>query len=220
MSKKKFNFDDFIKEHKSTTAKSQGKRPLRQRILIVCEGEKTEPHYFESFKMRLPKGMIRNIVIEGQGMNTTSLVNAATRKVKDSNDRFDQVWIVFDRDSFTANHVNTACSRCDQLGYKIAFSNEAFELWYILHFEYLDAKITRSDYIIKLNKIFKKLGIASYKKNQKEIYTILQNHGDQSKAIANAKRLATFHTNVSPSDSKPSTSVYLLVEELNQYIIV
>jgi len=47
-------------------------RELRQRFLIVCEGEKTEPNYFNSF--RVPKAVVE---VVGVGMNTVDLVRKA-----------------------------------------------------------------------------------------------------------------------------------------------
>ena len=43
-----------------------------ERFLIVCEGEKTEPNYFQSF--RVPKDVID---VRGFGFNTTALVEKA-----------------------------------------------------------------------------------------------------------------------------------------------
>jgi hypothetical protein len=49
-------------------------RELIERFLIVCEGEKTEPNYFKSF--RVPKDVID---IYGLGANTISLVKEAIK---------------------------------------------------------------------------------------------------------------------------------------------
>ena len=35
-----------------------GQRPKRRFFLIVCEGEKTEPNYFEAIRLKLPKDMM------------------------------------------------------------------------------------------------------------------------------------------------------------------
>ena len=77
-------------------------RPWRQRILIVCEGEKTEPNYFEAIKAVLEKGTAE-IHITGEGKNTLSLVEdaIAKRNRKRETDRpYDQVWVVFDQTCF------------------------------------------------------------------------------------------------------------------------
>lgn len=56
-------------------------RNKRKYYLIVCEGEATEPNYFEGLKQDLPKGVLTayQIDIEGTGRNTQSLVDEAMR---------------------------------------------------------------------------------------------------------------------------------------------
>ena len=38
--------------------------------LIICEGEETEPNYFEAIKRILPPDMVNRITISGTGRNT------------------------------------------------------------------------------------------------------------------------------------------------------
>ncbi len=49
--------------------RKMGIKSKRLFYLIVCEGEKTEPNYFESLKEALPKGVLEmtNIDIDGTG---------------------------------------------------------------------------------------------------------------------------------------------------------
>lgn len=72
----------------------------RQRILIICEGSKTEPEYFKKFPVNTE---IVDITIDGPGYNTLSLVNKAI-EMKEKEEKkhmpYNQVWCVFDRDSF------------------------------------------------------------------------------------------------------------------------
>ena len=78
-------------------------RNLRQRILIVCEGAKTEPNYFKGFRVNRT---IYEIDIRGIGYNTASLVREAISLKKESD--YDQIWCVFDRDSFPPQDFNAA----------------------------------------------------------------------------------------------------------------
>jgi len=81
---------------KSTYGYSRRKvdiREIRQRFLIVCEGEETEPNYFRNF--RVPKLVID---VKGLGLNPSRLVDEA-KKYRDKED-YDQIWCVFDRDSW------------------------------------------------------------------------------------------------------------------------
>lgn len=58
-------------------------------ILIVCEGDNTEPSYFNQF--RLSFATVKSV---GEGYNTISLVERA-RQLSNQN-KYDQVWCVFD----------------------------------------------------------------------------------------------------------------------------
>ena len=57
-----------------TPARPYGNRPPRRYFLIVCEGEETEPNYFNAIAAQLPKDMVNRITVKGVGKNT--LLNA------------------------------------------------------------------------------------------------------------------------------------------------
>ena len=180
----------------------------KQSFLIVCEGEKTEPNYFKSFRVKSA-----SIEILGIGCNTISLVDETSKKVKKYKKEgfsFDQVWCVFDRDDFAAT-FNDAIFKARRLGFKVAYSNEAFELWYLLHYTYFDAQIGRADYIVKLDKLLGR----KYKKNSNEMYELLL--PNQEEAIKRSKKLLGNFDLKNPNNEAPSTMVHLLVEELNKY---
>jgi hypothetical protein len=104
-----------------------------QKILIYCEGKNTEPSYFSQF--RLPTV---EIVAFGEGKNTLSLVRRAIELSKAK--QYDQVWCVFDADpdpnnSSQTQNFNNAIQLAEQNGFRVAYSNQAFEYWLILHIE-------------------------------------------------------------------------------------
>lgn len=189
------------------------KRVVNQRdfrtILIVCGAEETEPNYFEAFRVNLKlKGV--SVKIEREGKNPLSLVDyaiALKKEAKKNKETYGQIWCVFDKDDFT--DFDNAISKAEANGIKVAYSNECFELWYYLHFEYLESALYRHEYKEKLTK---KLG-QKYEKNSKGMYDILKDN--QEKAINYAKNLENIHKNKIPSKSNPSTTVYKLVEVLN-----
>lgn len=87
-------------------------RNKRKYYLIVCEGEATEPNYFEGLKQDLPKGVLTayQIDIAGTGRNTQSLVDEALRLKgayeKSTTRQVDKLWVVFDKDSFSPQNFN------------------------------------------------------------------------------------------------------------------
>jgi hypothetical protein len=180
-------------------------RELRERFLIVCEGEKTEPRYFKSF--RVPKDVVH---VKPAVSAPTTLVDTAKELY---NKEYTQVWCVFDRDDWTPQNFNHAIQVAEKSGFKVAYSNEAFELWYVLHFEFMNTGIPRSDYIRKLDKL---LG-HKYEKNSSTIYEELENR--QSTAIKNADNLLKQYEQPNPEKDNPSTTVHKLVQELNKFLI-
>ncbi|AFY69903.1 abortive phage resistance protein [Thalassoporum mexicanum PCC 7367] len=187
-------------------------KETRKSFLIVCEGTKTEKNYFESFKLKI-KAENFNLNVKGLGKDPQTLVREALN-IKQAEEKkgeeYDQVWCVFDRDSWTSENFNNALQNASIHDIQVAYSNEAFELWYILHFEFLNTGIPRSDYKNKLKNHLE----YSYKKNSDSMYEELLNK--QEVAIANAKRLLRQYNPTDPEKDNPSTTVHLLVEELNK----
>lgn len=177
------------------------------RFLIVCEGKKTEPNYFKALSATIKVSV--TVKIEGLGDNTDSLVRQAIA-LKQQDDYL-QTWCVFDRDSFPPDRFNRAIALAEANGIQVAYSNEAFELWYILHFEYLQAGLPRAGYNVKLSD---HLG-TKYAKNSQTIYNDLI--ARQPVAIRNATRLLATYDPPSPERDNPSTKVHLLVQELNRF---
>lgn len=185
-------------------ARKSATKHLRKLILIVCEGARTEPAYFESFPLNKK---VRYIV--GAGANTVTVVKEAIR-IRNK-EEFDEVWCVFDRDSFPLGRVLEAFKLARHEGINVAFSNESFELWYLLHFQYLDTAISRKDYCKKLT-----VQLGSYKKNDENMYQQLL--AQQPIAIRHAKKLKSNVVSEDLAMSCPVTTVHDLVQRLNKLI--
>ena len=206
------------REAKASKKRKENVREKLVRFLVVCEGTKTEPHYFEAL-IKNYISTVREVTIEGEGRATVALVDR-TLEIKQELERknamsFDRVWVVFDKDDF--DDFNDAIKKANKLGFHSAWTNEAFELWYYLHFEYLDTGIGRADYIKKLEEAFKeKLGDShfEYKKGNPDIYSLLQQYGREDLAKRFAQQLRGLYTGTDYAAHKPCTMVDKLVEEL------
>ena len=194
------------KRHSSNNlVRRQGLREIKQTFLIVCEGECTEPDYFNAF--RLTTASVRTI---GQAMNTVSLVNKAISiREADKQKRkvYDQCWVVFDKDDFPANDFNIAID--------LAKRNQAFEYWFLLHFNPYRGRIHRNLYSEMLGRLLgmeyrKKEGFAS------DLYNYLL--ARQPQAIRNAEVILSEISAGNPAAEESSTTVHLLVSELNKYL--
>ena len=189
--------------------RNQNTRELRKVVRIYTEGEKTEVNYFNSIKdeLRLPEIDIR---VHGCGDNTLSLVEwVIERKESENMNEDTEWWVVFDKDEHPK--FNEAIQLARSKDIHVAYSNECFELWFILHFEYLQTAIGRQQYYKKLTEL---LGV-KYEKNNSDIYDIIK--GRENNAIRHAKNLEKMHNDEkveSPEKRDPSTLVFELVEKL------
>jgi hypothetical protein len=188
----------------------KGGRP-RRKVLVLCEDTKSSALYFRAFPIDRERF---EVVIVGTGMNTDSLVEEAIERVARSKEHginYSGVWCVLDRDSFPEQNYNRAFQLAAAKGIKIAWANEAFELWYILHFDYLCTGLSRNQYKHKLEE----RGL-DYDKADEDIYDKLRDR--QPTALKNAQRLES-HWRKSgrglPERENPSTSVHQLVDVLN-----
>ena len=204
------NTSDYLRRQTKT-------RETRKNFLIVCEGEKTEVNYFKAFTV--PKKI--EVMVKGEGKNSLSLVNKAIQIIDNVNkdDSFDQIWCVFDKDNCSKEQFNQAERLAKENNIKIAYSNEAFEIWFILHFQYLDIATSRSEYLTILTNQMQKYGLLNkkekYAKNREDMYEKLKPY--QTTAITNAAKLIQDRDEAKkhPFDANPSTTVHELVQELN-----
>ena len=202
------------KDHrKSNLSRRMGVRVIKQSFLIVCEGENTEPDYFKAFRMTAA-----TIKAVGQGMNTVSLVNKAIsiRKAeKAKKHSFDQCWVVFDKDDYPDNDFNQAILLAKSNGFRVAYSNQAFEYWFLLHFNRYMGAIHRNQYPDMLSKLIE----MPYSKTQgfgALMYRFLLYR--QRQAIDNAEAILAEVSHGNPAQEESSTTVQKLVVELNKYL--
>jgi hypothetical protein len=196
-----------------------GGTPQRKFFLIVCEGAKTEPNYFESIKNRIPRGIIK-LDIQGEGKNTLTLIEETIKIRSKSLTNYDETWAVFDKDSFPDQNFNNAINKAEKNKINCAWTNEAFELWYLLHLEFINVAMNREDYkprienwiTQKSEKPFK------YQKNSNLMYQILQEFGDENQAISWAEQLEQNYDGNEFAKHNPCTKVHNLIKNLNGFI--
>ena len=202
------------KDHRtSNLTRRQGVREIKQSFLIVCEGENTEPDYFKAFRMTAA-----TIKAVGQAMNTVTLVNKAV-SIRDADRKkkriYDQCWVVFDKDDFPARDFNQAILLAERNGFRVAYSNQAFEFWFLLHFNLYTGAIHRSKYKDMLTKL---TGMPYIKTDGygAVMYNLLLTR--QKQAIHNAETVLADISHGNPAEEESSTTVHNLVKELNKYL--
>ena len=154
----------------------------------------------------------------GQGMNTVSLVYKAIsirEAEKAKKHSYDQCWVVFDKDDYPDNDFNQAILLAKSNGFRVAYSNQAFEYWFLLHFNRYTGAIHRNLYPDMLSKLIE----MPYSKIQgfgALMYRFLLSR--QRQALDNADTILAEVSHGNPAQEESSTTVQKLVVELNKYL--
>ena len=244
-----------IKEQtREVQERPQHTRHYKEYFLIVCEDESTEPTYFkkvfqEEFEKLLPKDTIR-IETVGTGRNSLGVVEKAVEKRISRTEiipkTIDHVWAVFDKDDLDQNETTTqrfedAFLVAAANDINIAYSNECFELWLLLHFVNVSNVIPiprkAAEDIDKSACLYGMLENAINKGRTadqqilydhahhtkpyisvEELIAIIMKSGDETKAIARAQALDASQQGKKPIEANPNTTVYKLVQELREWL--
>ncbi len=196
------------------------KRPYRpkerkRRFLLYCEGEKTEPSYFDGLVRYLRSPLIQ-IVIGDRQADPKGLVELAiahrerarrdARRQNDDSLLFNEVWCIFDVDEHT--RLPDAIQKAVVSSIDLAISNPCFELWILIHFRDQWAFITGAAAQSAVRQF-----ITGYGKTVD--YSLLAGKGEV--AINRAQRMALRAEEAGDKIGNPSTGVWRLVSELCQH---
>ncbi len=188
-------------------------------MYIISEGTKTEPNYIHGFAAAINAKYCGfssgpRVLVRGTGKNTKGLLKYARKQVEKEFPQAETVWLMYDKDDFPLdnfdNTQHSAEGKKERRQYRVAWSNECIELWFVLHFQELTVNNGREQYQEILRQ---KCG---YEKNLKNLYELLRDKTDI--AIQRAKRQYEAYTDEPPSKRCPATRVYELVEELQNYL--
>lgn len=194
-------------------------RYRKKTFLIVCEGQ-TEEQYFKSFPV--VTASVKSIPL---GCSKSALVDCAKEIASECD--YDEVWCVFDMDvadiTGQKDDYNLAIKNGLAAKFCCAYSNDSFELWFALHYNYYDQQHHRGFYYEKLSSFWN----TNYEKSGKSlayaktIYSKLQEDGaaDQQAAIKRAQQLHAKYNDETYHEHNPVTLAYQLVMELNKHIM-
>jgi hypothetical protein len=223
-------------------------------FLIFFEDDVCEPLYFKTFEVA---GKVKINDITNQLQNNDQLLNALTHCVEQGLMQFkagiyqlpeditENIWCVFDRDVKSPDpgevrlkdnvDFNSAISQAKGYGFQVAWSNDIFELWLLLHFEDvpIGQPLHRTYVYERLTAILKawpgqspELAAitgkdAFYYKGwmKKRVrfgpYVLPLLKGRTQQALARAEGLAAqFNDNIPYHERNPCTMVFALVREL------
>lgn len=190
------------------------KRTQKDTIYIICGGH-TEKIYFDLFKNAFQEQILgRKIKVLKKPIDPLNLIRYCIQ-IKEKKKDCLKIWSVFDKDEF--NNFDEAITLANENNIFCAYSNQAFEVWFINHFQELYTPLHRDKYYSLLEKLLGK----KYKKNSRCLNQVIESLLDNAKietAIINSERVYYKHikekNGESYSDYEPCTMVYKLVKEL------
>ena len=203
--------------------KAKGTRELKRRkhkrapydkVLIVTEGKKTEPEYFNGLKKHYRINSA-NIEIDGASDSSPeSVVKYGKKRYKEersTGDAFDRVYFVFDKDAHhTYQQVLDEIERFNR-GNAIT-SVPCFEYWLLLHFIYTTEPFSATGRSSAATQVIHKLKehYPNYDKSASGIFEQLYDKLETAKSNATRSLLEANKTGT----DNPSTRVHELVDYL------
>ena len=172
-------------------------------MIVVTEGEKTEPRYIIEFQRVFRAA---NVKVEPTGFDPKGVVEKAI-EIKRTAHRGakPRIWAVFDRDEHT--RFNEATKLAQQNGIAVASSNPCFELWAVFHYQDHAAPIDRH----QCQRLLEKL-CDSYRPNRGKLFNdpeVIRAHHDN--AVERGARSLSDRAREGRPHGNPSTSMHLLM---------
>lgn len=194
-----------------------GTRDPKKRVVVVCEGEKTEPMYLNLVNARSDAALIELVVVDETSTTPKQLVERACREkkaaerqgrqTKDPNTKIDELWCAFDVDEHPL--IKEARQQAEANNIHLAVSNPCIEIWLLLHFKNQQGYIHRHDAKRELQNY-----IADYDKRLTNLDDL-----EESFEIARerAKKLDAKHEGDGTKfpDNNPSSGMWKLVESMS-----
>lgn len=185
------------------------------KILIVTEGQKTEPQYFKFLISKYNINKNVKILKRSSASDPSSVLSAAKEAQEQENNEndigYDIIYCVFDRDQHTNfEQVKNVIEETDN--FKAIISIPCIEYWFLLHFDKSSKSFLKTGKKSPCDNCISELKkhVGDYKKNNTEIFDKLKDKTET--AIKNAELIITDAE--SHGNYNPSTQVHILVKKL------
>lgn len=209
--------------HPKNKGKLQRRKPQREpydRVLIVCEGSKTEPNYLREL-VATRQLSSANVQITGEGGSAPKSVVELAIKLFEEDPDYDTVFCVFDRDGHATFDEalqrirgkklvrRTGKRKIGEARFEAVVSVPCFEYWILLHYEDTTAPMHR--YADLLHRLHRVEGFETYDKGSRGLFAKTQDRMEAAlaradRANATAQKVGTDN----PSTQMPALIRYLL----------
>lgn len=197
------------------SARQEPQRESYDRVLIVCEGTKTEPAYFREIIAEYRLSSANVVVASGRGSDPESVVGTAVERYEADSD-YEGVYVVIDRDTHAG--YDAAVDRMENAPgtlrdvARLISSTPCFEYWLLLHFEETARPYVSTGRRSPCANVIHDLMVQlpSYRKGSAGTFAETKDRLETAKARA-ARRLREAQR---VETDNPTTHVHLLVERL------
>ena len=200
--------------------------PERRRVLIVCEGEKTEPIYFRAVRARL-RLTTADVRVDDEGDSAPISVFRYGKQEFERDGEFDAIFFVFDRDTHPTYgdalrliEEFRKTRACKGKIVEAITSVPCFEIWFILHFEAIRRPFSQSGGRSPCENVIRELrkrpGFTNYKKGNRDVFELLYGRLDDAKSHASLTLRDSQSTGESLHYGNPTTRVHILVQKLEE----
>ena len=192
--------------------RSKATREPYDRVLIVCEGRKTEPFYFNEL-VDFYSLSLDNVKVVDHGSDPLQVVRRAKelqRRERQLRNKYDKVYCVFDRDEHPS--FDQASNEAEASGLKLARSWPCFEYWLLLHFCYSRKPYAKAGDRSPAKNCINDLTehFPEYSKTKEGIFQVLESRLETAKVGA----LRAIKEAQETEELNPSTEVHELVSYL------
>lgn len=184
--------------------------------VIVTDAEQTEKNYLYGLRDSLPKELQERIVIRVSKVKTKELVKACKEQAA-LEPQYGQPWIVFDRDQVV--NFDEIIAQAEQADIQVGWSNPCIEIWFDAYFGKMHSYSDSVTCCRKFGETFECKTGQKYRKEHQQIYAVLNQFGDETKAIQIAeKRLMGYLKDGAdkPSNMCPCTTLHRLTDEIKK----
>jgi hypothetical protein len=198
-------------------------------ILVVTEGDNTEPAYFDLIAKRFAAPTVELVPYGAGRGDPRALADEALRLAKERKQKskakklginrleaFDSIWIVFDTDVLEPQNRHDGIAYAHSKGIHVAYSEPCFEYWLLLHGKFTTAQMPKcKDVIPFLKEVFGWKNYSREGKKAEEVEALLAPLIEKTKlqlAGRYAQQVRTHHEKAgTPFPANPSTDVDQLI---------
>lgn len=198
------------------------RRWFKQRILVVCDADQTEPNYFNGLKRH--EAVHARFVVDVKkkpNCRPDELVDFARKlqvQAQEKGGAYDYDWVFLVFDAETRDYHGCLRQARDKalrkLGNKssVIISNPCFEIWLLAHFERTARPFHNADEVIRtLTVPWQRAFEKPYTKTDKDVFTRLESQVETALRNAQSAREEDYQDIADILDCNSATEVYRLV---------